>query len=47
MEAIAEWEDMALQEVSMVAEGMEAVMVVMEEAWVVMEALIFDLVQLY
>jgi hypothetical protein len=47
MVAIVEWEDMALQEVSMEAEDMEAVMVDMEEAWVVMEALIFDLVQLY
>ena len=44
--ALAEWEVMAHQEASMEGEDMEAVMVGMEEVWVVMEALIFDLVQL-
>lgn len=44
--AIAEWEDMAPQVVSMEVEDIAAVMVVTEEVWVVMEALIFDLVQI-
>ena len=44
--AIAEWEDMAPQEACMAAEDMEAAMVGMEEVWVAMETLTFELVQL-